>query len=72
MSNVEVVHITRKSGRNKFENIEVGLLPIAEGLLIRDYELVFARDKSGNEVTLTRLELMDAETEADLIWWGVA
>lgn len=72
MPNVEVVTITRKKRLGKFENIRVGLRPVSEGMMIREYELLFARDKNGDDVSLTELELIEAETEADLIWWGVA
>lgn len=72
MPNVEVVQIVRKKRLGKFEVIKVGLRPVSEGLMIREYELVYARNKAGEDVQLTEVELIEAETEADLIWWGVA
>lgn len=72
MPNIEVVQIVRKKRLGKFEFIKVGLRPVSEGLMIREYELVYARNNAGDDVHLTVVELMEAETEADLIWWGVA
>ena len=68
MPNIEVVQIVRKKRLGKFEIIKVGLRPVSEGLMIREYELVYARNNAGDDVQLTEVELIEAETEADLIW----
>jgi len=57
---------------DSYKDVYVRLRVEKVGLLINHYELLGACDaNSGEEIFLTREQLIEAETTADLIFWGI-
>lgn len=66
-----VVYVVNEEG-GTFSDILVRLRLDKIGILLNNYTLLSAHDDDGNPVTLTQEKLMEAETVADLLYWGIA
>lgn len=66
-----VVYIVNEEG-GTFSDIIVRLRLDKVGILLNTYTFLSAHDDNGDPVVLTQDKIIEAETVADLLYWGIA